>query len=479
MVEDSNNKPKVPKLFISYSWTNPNHVDWVMQLATDLRENGVEAIIDQWHLKEGQDSHSFMEQMVHDEQIEKVVLVCDEKYVDRANSREGGVGVESQIITQKIFGDVSQTKFVALALSSTDNGDALLPNFLSSRIYIDFRNTDEYAQSLKNLLRWTFDKPLHALPSIGEPPKFLDEQVSFQPISIGRLRSIQESTASGERGFLALWREVLNKHTDFTIDLSGNDEGDQIVIDAIEALPPLLSQLIVSVRDRAEIGEFESIETDALIQFFERCLSNYNKGQTSWSGDVTKFFTEFLFVSIISIILRYRRFKTLKNLLETPIIKMDHDKVTARTISITRINESLNSLAFRNKRLSLNRASLHADIVQDICKKVPLEFWEYLQADYYLFLYFDRSSDDGRWWPDSNIYATDHSGAFPLFARATYPELRDGLLSALNLASKAEIEQFSEDIKVGRYQNIRWRSAFSQLEVWKLGNFDTILGSYS
>lgn len=113
MAESEEKVVRQPKLFISYSWTSATHVEWVMQLATDLRTNGVDAIIDQWHLKEGQDAHSFMEQMVRDEKIEKVILVCDKKYVDRANSREGGVGVESQVITQKIYGDVSQTKFVA------------------------------------------------------------------------------------------------------------------------------------------------------------------------------------------------------------------------------------------------------------------------------------------------------------------------------------------------------------------------------
>ena len=55
-----------PKLFISYSWTGPEHMDWVLRLATDLRANGVNAVLDKWHLREGQDAHSFMEQMVTD-----------------------------------------------------------------------------------------------------------------------------------------------------------------------------------------------------------------------------------------------------------------------------------------------------------------------------------------------------------------------------------------------------------------------------
>jgi predicted alpha/beta hydrolase family esterase len=42
-----------PKLFISYSWSNPEHEQWVLDLATQLRESEVDVILDKWDLKEG------------------------------------------------------------------------------------------------------------------------------------------------------------------------------------------------------------------------------------------------------------------------------------------------------------------------------------------------------------------------------------------------------------------------------------------
>jgi SEFIR domain len=131
---DESSESQRPKLFVSYSWTDPAHIDWVIQLATDLCNLGVEAIIDRWHLREGQDAHSFMESMVRSGEVNKAILVCDRKYVDRANSREGGVGAESQIVTSTIFADVGQTKFVAVIRESNDDGSPTLPNFLTSRI---------------------------------------------------------------------------------------------------------------------------------------------------------------------------------------------------------------------------------------------------------------------------------------------------------------------------------------------------------
>jgi TIR domain len=53
-----------PKLFISYSWSNAEHEQWVVNLATELRDSGVDVILDKWDLKEGHDAIAFMEQMV-------------------------------------------------------------------------------------------------------------------------------------------------------------------------------------------------------------------------------------------------------------------------------------------------------------------------------------------------------------------------------------------------------------------------------
>jgi hypothetical protein len=52
---------KIPKVFISYSHDSQEHKKWVLDLATRLRNNGVDAIIDQWALRAGDDLPHFME----------------------------------------------------------------------------------------------------------------------------------------------------------------------------------------------------------------------------------------------------------------------------------------------------------------------------------------------------------------------------------------------------------------------------------
>jgi len=76
-----------PKLFISYSWSLPEHETWVVSLATELRESGVDVFLDKWDLKEGHDAFAFMEKMVTDPEIKKVVIICDKVYSGKADDR--------------------------------------------------------------------------------------------------------------------------------------------------------------------------------------------------------------------------------------------------------------------------------------------------------------------------------------------------------------------------------------------------------
>ena len=51
--------PSPPKVFLSYSHDSPTHKQWVRKLATDLRKNGVDDILDQWDLCHGKDIAAF------------------------------------------------------------------------------------------------------------------------------------------------------------------------------------------------------------------------------------------------------------------------------------------------------------------------------------------------------------------------------------------------------------------------------------
>ena len=53
---------KIPKIFISYSWSSDA---LVLELANRLVFHGVDVVLDKWDLKEGNDKYEFMETSVY------------------------------------------------------------------------------------------------------------------------------------------------------------------------------------------------------------------------------------------------------------------------------------------------------------------------------------------------------------------------------------------------------------------------------
>lgn len=150
-----------PRVFISYSHDSEEHKRWVLQLATDLREWGVDAILDQWDLRLGEDLPSFMTRGISD--ATRVILVCTEEYVGKANEGSGGVGYESLIITAEIYKDTGTTKF--LPVVRQDGAEARLPRFVEGRFYVDFSDGASYSDRLEALVR-----EIHGTPSSPKPP---------------------------------------------------------------------------------------------------------------------------------------------------------------------------------------------------------------------------------------------------------------------------------------------------------------------
>ena len=93
----------VPTVFISYSHDDSEHKRWVLDLAGHLRANGVDVLIDAWDLSPGDDVPKFMERGVRD--VDRVLMICTEKYTSKANDGEGGVGYEAMIVTGELVRD--------------------------------------------------------------------------------------------------------------------------------------------------------------------------------------------------------------------------------------------------------------------------------------------------------------------------------------------------------------------------------------
>lgn len=155
----------VPKAFLSYSHDSLEHKKWVLDLAVRLRNNGIESIIDQWSLGPGDDLPHFMEQQLA--QADRVLMVCTDNYVTKANTGAGGVGYEKMIVTADLLKRIDSNKVIPLIRQA---GSHNLPTFLRSKLYIDFSRDDQMEAAFDDLVRAIHGKPLYSAPPVSNNP---------------------------------------------------------------------------------------------------------------------------------------------------------------------------------------------------------------------------------------------------------------------------------------------------------------------
>lgn len=155
-----------PKVFISYSHDGPEHKNWVLRLATDLRKNGIDTVLDQWDLQPGQDISMFMQKGINE--AERVLLVCSDTYVRKADAGQGGVGYERLIVTGEVVSSIDTAKFIPLVRGNS--GAKKVPAFLGPRMYVDFTNDADYDTTLEGIMRVLLNAPASAKPAVGQNP---------------------------------------------------------------------------------------------------------------------------------------------------------------------------------------------------------------------------------------------------------------------------------------------------------------------
>ena len=138
-----------PKVFISYSHDTPGHKQWVSELVAKLHRKGVNVIFDQWDLRLEDDVTQFMERGIKDS--DRVLVICTDSYVRKANAGEGGVGYEPMIVTRKLVEDVGTNKFILTARQTL--GEDKTPSFLGTQVYIDLPDEDQFDEKFNELLR--------------------------------------------------------------------------------------------------------------------------------------------------------------------------------------------------------------------------------------------------------------------------------------------------------------------------------------
>ncbi len=99
-----------PVVLVSSSHDSEEHKKWVRDFAMALRDGGIDVILDQWEIGPGDDVPKFMEQSVR--RALRVIMVCTEEYVRKADDGKGGAGYEAMVVTGELVRDLGTRKFI-------------------------------------------------------------------------------------------------------------------------------------------------------------------------------------------------------------------------------------------------------------------------------------------------------------------------------------------------------------------------------
>jgi hypothetical protein len=131
-----------PATFISYSWDDDSHKAWVRDLASRLRSDGVDVVLDQWHTAPGDQLPAFMERAIRENQF--VLVVCTPGYKRRSDERKGGVGYEGDIITGEVATKQNHRKFIPVLRSG--EWATAAPSWVAGKYFVDLRG-ESYSET--------------------------------------------------------------------------------------------------------------------------------------------------------------------------------------------------------------------------------------------------------------------------------------------------------------------------------------------
>lgn len=439
-----------PKVFISYSWTSVEHEQFVMDLATALRNHGVDAILDKWDLKPGQDKYVFMESMVVDTEVLKVLVLCDRKYQEKANNRAGGVGTESQIISHELYGKVKQTKFIPIVCEHDDDDQPCLPVFMKGLIYIDVSSEERYGDGLDQLLRLIYEQPFHQKPKLGGAPAFVSNGGASYVRELGAaVRAIQYGKPNRQGLETLFVKGVLTELNNLYVTPDGNDY-DEGVYQAITGTKGLRDQIAEYVETVAAFSGDDPSAIGPFIKLMEGIGAHFGppENATSYYAGWVNFYEFFALEAFLiqtAALLRHERWRTLRRLVDATYIVRggQREMTTARFVAFGAHLESLE--VHRNQRLKLNRVSVSADLLKERCSAEKTSFNELMEADVFLALkalVVGRKTSEGwisYWVPRTSIYAS-YGNNHAVFLRTSDETTRTGIHSAIGVRSGAELK---------------------------------------
>lgn len=358
---------EVRKVFISYSWSSEEIKQKVLDLAKSLVEDGVEVVLDRWDLNVGQDKFKFMEQMVTDDTVNRVLIISDSVYAEKADSRQGGVGTETQIITPEIYQDAGQNRFIPIVFErDSTTGEACLPTYAKARMYIDLSDEATFQEEYIRLVREIYEKPDLKKPKLGKTPSYiLDDKIDS--FSIERKAKDVENTATHNprrlsfliKDFFDTFIEELDK---LVVEKKQDEANDEAVIRMIHQSLPFRQSISIVTNVISQSNDFDEMILD-FFEDFNNKVTDIEKGNltiSELSPEAVKFLLNEVFILVNTILVKYKNWEAIARMTN----QLYYDNRLLREIGFVIFRKPSRIISEGKLQKESRKISLRADVMK-------------------------------------------------------------------------------------------------------------------
>lgn len=472
------------KIFISYSWGNKEHQDWIVNLGTRLMSDTVDVILDRWSLKDGHDIHSFMEEMVNSDDIFRVLIICNSKYKEKANEREGGVGTETQIISPKLYSNQKQEKFIPLVLERDEDGNPCLPIYLSSRKYIDFSKEENFEDSYEELLRNILETPSIPKPKLGKTaPVYITENKINLSETNTKIRTLENQIKKSSKlnskytnDFIEIFLDNL---WEFQIDGTQNDikSFGEKLFETLKAYKPLREDFIKFI-DLISSNDVE-IDTDEIIEFFENApiYERPRENVGSWNPanfDIFKIIFQELFLYVIAISLKNKNYSLTADLLNSKYYIKDNYSRNEEPKTFTFLYNYHQNLESYMNNVYYKITGFGEYLITNLSDQITKETIILADTLCYVISYLNTKGNYDTWFPNSHLY--NQRNKFIFFEKITSKKHFEKIKIIFDVDNEYELKEKIMKVKEKANERIRYgRSGFDHIPfVYELIDPETI-----
>lgn len=455
-------KIETPKVFISYAWGDEEHNNEIIAFATDLKSDGVDVVLDRWQLKEGFDTYSFMEKSVTDPTITNVLILLDPIYSQKADSRSGGVGTETQIISPEVYNKVEQDKILPVVFKRDENGDVCKPQYLKGRLHFDLSQEETYDTEYQRLVRRLYGIQTIREPELGKPPSWLDEEPKVKYKSKVSIQFFSNSNDEKTKRVKLdnLYDELVKLIEGFIYN------SDKKRAENYEDILPLRDEFLLHLKSADYVNRGYEIIAASLERISKKSKEDYSDNNT-----IKRTLVHELFIYIIAYYLKHQNYDAIKYVLNKSYFagrsnfSDELDSYNAFYCSDDGLDREI--CERDNKKYYSGTAQFWVEHINiDTCNKQEFVFGDLFcyNASYMI----DNYEKGWHWFPITYVYAGNEYQSL-IRDYSLKLKSREHLENAAAIMGFSNVDAFrkrykdvEEGFREGKYKEYRYSSSFEE-----------------